>query len=105
MVNRVRVYEEQQPGGALITTLGIISGEILTDLEQHGVTTMRRLIRELEWPAPMVMMAIGALVREGLIRVLQHDLEVLVQLRREWTIPAVAMGRIADGYDAERPTV
>jgi len=84
MINRVKAYEPQA-GTPLMTTLGIVSGEILTDLEQHGPTTVRRLIRELDWPAPVVMMAIGALVREGLIQAAQHELEVLVAPRREWT--------------------
>ena len=64
---------------SLMTPLGLIEGEVLTYLETHGATTLRRLIRELEWSAPMVMMAIGALVREGLVRAIQHDLEVIVE--------------------------
>ncbi|MBI4342908.1 MAG: hypothetical protein HY599_06040 [Candidatus Omnitrophica bacterium] len=70
---------------ALMTSLGLVSGEILTELEAHGATPMRRLIRELEWPAPMVLMAVGALVREGLVRATQHDLEVILEPERTWT--------------------
>lgn len=70
-----------------MTTLGIISGEVLTVLEQHGSCTVRHLIRELLWSAPLVMMAVGALIREGLVRASQHDLEIVVELRREWQIP------------------
>ena len=69
---------------SLMTTLGVIEGEALTYLEQHGATPLRRLVRELEWPAAMVMMAVGALVREGLIRATQHDLEVVVEPNRSW---------------------
>ena len=88
MINRIAVhYEFRTEGTPIITNLGIISGEILTDLEQHGSSTMRRLIRELSWPMPLVVMAIGALVREGLIRASQHDLEVVIELRREWRAP------------------
>lgn len=71
-------------GIPLLMSLGLIEGEILTYLERHGATTLRRLIRELEWSAPMVMMAVGALVRERLIRATQHDLEVIVEPERAW---------------------
>jgi hypothetical protein len=64
---------------SLITRLGVIEGEILTYLETHGATSVRRLMRELEWPAPMVMMAVGGLVREGLARAIQHELEVIIE--------------------------
>ncbi len=75
-VTEPRVYLPERP---LMTTLGIVEGDILTYLERFGTTTMRQLIRELEWPAPMVMMAVGALIREGLIRALRHELEVVVE--------------------------
>ncbi len=88
MINRIAVhYEFRTEGTPVITTVGIISGEILTDLEQHGSSTLRRLIRELSWPMPLVVMAVGALVREGLIRASQHDLEMVIELRREWRVP------------------
>ena len=91
--NRIAAYQRVQPSGgtvALVTTLGLASGEILTYLEQHGTTAIRRLIRELSWPAPVVLMAVGALIRAGLIRATQHDLEVLVEPERAWTIPLQA---------------
>jgi DNA-binding MarR family transcriptional regulator len=68
---------EAQPG-SLITPLGLVEGDVLTYLEEHGATSVRRLIRALDWPAPMVLMAVGALVRERLVRAVQHDLEVIV---------------------------
>ena len=72
-----------EPGSrSLVTSLGIIGGEVLLHLDVHGATPMRRLIRELEWPSPLVTMAIGALVREGLIRARQHELEVIVEPNR-----------------------
>ena len=76
----------EPPSLSLMTTLGLISGEVLTYLEAHGATTLHRLIRELEWPARMTMMAVGALVRQGMIRAIQHDLEVILEptsIRRE----------------------
>lgn len=63
----------------LITTLGLIEGEVLTFLEDHGAMTLRGLIQELDWPSRMVMMAVGALIREHLVRATQRELEVILE--------------------------
>ncbi len=92
--NRVAVYQEDQTlhsRVAVITMLGLASGEILTYLERHGTTAVRRLIRDLSWPAPVVLMAVGALIRDGLVRATQHDLEVILEPERTWTIPLPAL--------------
>lgn len=65
--------------GSLITPLGLVEGEVLTALEQRGAIPMRWLIRELDWPASMVIMAVGALIRQGLVRATRHDLEVAIE--------------------------
>jgi hypothetical protein len=64
---------------SLMTSLGVIEGELLTYVEEHGSTPIRRLIRESSWPMPMVMMAVGALAREGLVRLIRHDLETIIK--------------------------
>ena len=63
----------------LITTLGLVEGEVLTVLEAHGATTARGLVQELEWPAWMVVMAVGALIRERLVRATPRELELIVE--------------------------
>ena len=73
---------------SLMTPLGLVGGEALAYLEEHGATTVRRLIRELEWPSHMVMMAVGALIREGLVQAIQHDLEVSVELVPAEVVPS-----------------
>ena len=78
----------EPPSPSLMTRVGLVEGEILTYLEGHGTTTLRRLIRDLEWTAPLVMMGVGALIREGLVRAVQHDLEVLVEARSAAQPPA-----------------
>lgn len=86
MINRISRYL-RQPGSAdtsLMTILGVISGEILTQVEQQGQSTLRQLIRDLPWPAPLVTMAVGSLIREGLIKASQLELEVLIEPKREW---------------------
>jgi len=69
---------QNEQGSSIMTPLGIIEGEVLLWLETHGPATIRYLTRELEWPAAMVTMAVGALVRQGLARAARHDLEVVV---------------------------
>ena len=68
-----------EAGTSLMTPLGLIAGEVLTYVEERGATAVRRLVRDLEWPAQMVTMAIGSLIREGLVRAVQHDLEVIIE--------------------------
>jgi hypothetical protein len=74
------VLSAETLGSSLMTPIGLIEGDILTVLERDGATAMRRLIRELDWPAPMVFMAVGALIREGLLRAIRHDLEIVLGL-------------------------
>ena len=82
------VTEEQEIGqagrgleGSLITSLGIVEGEVLEYLDSHQGVSLRRLNQELEWPAYMVMMAVGALIRESLVQGTRGDLEVVVKRR------------------------
>lgn len=63
----------------LITTLGLVAGDVLLYLERRGATTLRGLARELQWPVQMIVMGVGALIREGLVRGVAQDLDVLVE--------------------------
>ena len=89
----------EQGGRALVTSLGIIEGEVLLYLDVSGATTVRRLIRELEWPAPMVTMGVGALIREGLVRARQHELEVIIEPRRPEDPSAVLGEKALDAWE------
>ena len=63
----------------LMTFLGVIGGEVLSYLESHSRTTLRRMIEDLPWPAVWVMMAMGALIRQGLVRGIQHGADVIIE--------------------------
>lgn len=63
----------------LITALGLVAGDVLLHLERSGATTLRLLVRELKWPVQMIMMGVGALIREGLVRGVAQDVDVLVE--------------------------
>ncbi len=64
---------------SLMTPLGLAAGEVLTEVDSLGTATLRQLIRKLDWPVYLVMMAVGALVRQGLVRATQRELEVIVE--------------------------
>jgi len=66
-------------GRALITTLAMVEGDILTYMERFGACTLRELTRNLEWPSRLVTMAIGGLIRERMVRATEHDLEIVLE--------------------------
>lgn len=68
-------------GSSLITPLGLVEGDVLTYLEEHGATGLRDLTRALGWSASMVRMGVGALIREGLVEGKQQGANVMVSLR------------------------
>lgn len=75
-------FADRPAAQSLMTPLGMVEGEVLEYLDRCEHTTLRRLNQALKWPAYMVMMAVGALIRAGLVRGAQHDLEVVVALRK-----------------------
>lgn len=79
-------------GSSLVTQLGLVEGDILTYLERHGATTLRHLIRSLTWRTPLIIMATGALIRGGLVRATQRELEVIL----EPSARVAAAGAVAD---------
>ena len=62
-----------------MTRLGVIEGEVMTYLEARGTTGLRQVIRELDWPMRQVVMAVGSLIRRGLVLGVQRDLELLLE--------------------------
>ena len=65
---------------SLMTPLGLVQGDILIHLEEYGATTLRYLIQSLEWPSRMVMMGVGGLIRQGLVRAVQLELDVVIEV-------------------------
>lgn len=66
------------PNSSLVTTLGLIEGEILSYVEAHGATTLGRLMQDLSWPSQQIVMAIGALLRQGLVSGVTRDFELVL---------------------------
>ena len=73
--------EDAMGESQLMTPLGVIAGEVLTYLDAHGPTTLRHLVDALDWPAPLITMGVGALIREALAEGRQEGLEILVGVK------------------------
>lgn len=65
---------------ALITTLGLIEGEILNFIEAQGAATLAHVLQEIQWPAQSVVMAVGALLRQGLLYGVTQDRELVLNV-------------------------
>ncbi len=74
---------------SLMTPLGLIEGDILRHLETRALTVIQDLIHDLEWPAHMILMAAGSLVRQGHVRAIQNKgivaLEPVTDIERRAT--------------------
>lgn len=78
------IFEQDQaqrisPTPSMMTTLGLAEGEVLEHLERYGSARLRDLTRELEWSSLMVVMAVGALIRQGLVRGLRQNAEIILE--------------------------
>ena len=72
---------KKRAGVPLITPLGLVAGDVLLYLERRGASTLRQLARGVKWPVRMVMMGVGALIREGLVLATQNEVDVIVEPR------------------------
>ncbi len=64
----------------LMTRLAMIEGTILERLEQRKVMALRKLMEELEWEPCAITMAVGSLVRQGMIRCGENGQEVFLEI-------------------------
>jgi len=49
----------------MITTIGIVAGEIWHHLDKHGEATVSDLVKGIDKPRDTVLMSLGWLAREG----------------------------------------
>ncbi|HQO37650.1 MAG TPA: winged helix-turn-helix domain-containing protein [Candidatus Omnitrophota bacterium] len=49
----------------MITTIGIVAGEIWHHLDQHGEATVSDLVKSIDKPRDTILMSLGWLAREG----------------------------------------
>jgi len=64
---------------SLMTPLGLVEGDILKHLEDGPLVAIQDLVRELEWPAHMILMAAGSLIRQGYVRGIQHEAALVLE--------------------------
>lgn len=71
------------PRMCLMTELGLLEGEILLYLEAQGATDLRTLISKIPWSSQQILMAIGSLIRRGVVSGTQHSSGLLLGLAME----------------------
>lgn len=62
----------------LLTRLEIIEGQILEHLEKKEITPLRELMDELNWQPCAISMAVGSLVRQGVVKCAEYGKEVFI---------------------------
>ena len=66
-------------GSSIMTMLGITEGHVLTQLEEQGSSTIQEVLAGLNLPATLVLMAIGALVRQKLVLATKMNADILLE--------------------------
>jgi len=63
----------------LMTRLALVEGSILERLESEKIMGLRELMEELEWEPCVLTMAIGSLVRQGVIQCAEYGEDVFIE--------------------------
>jgi hypothetical protein len=67
-------------GSSIFSPIGIVEGEVLSYLEEHGASSLKELDLALGIPILMVTMGTGALIRAGLVRGVQSAEGIVLEL-------------------------
>jgi hypothetical protein len=78
-----RCRHESERMSSLMTPLGLVEGEILDWVDRHGPTALHKLTQELDWSPNLILMGIGALVRQDLAWAVQVKSDIIVRSREE----------------------
>ena len=63
---------------SIMTSLGLIKGEILEHLEERGLTTQNEMLSSLQWPSVLISISIGDLINDGMIRAKKFNGELVL---------------------------
>ena len=66
----------------MITEIGITAGDIWHYLDEHGKSSLSRIVKEIDTGEERVLMSIGWLAREGHVVVEKSGSDYQVYLRR-----------------------
>ncbi len=64
---------------SLMTPIGVAQGDALFYLEQKGSAYVCDMATHLEWPTPVMMLAAGALIRDGLVKAKTQNGEIVLE--------------------------
>ncbi len=63
----------------LMTRLALVEGSILERLESEKILALRELMDHIEWEPCAVTMAVGSLVRQGMIQCREYGRNVFLE--------------------------
>ena len=66
---------------ALMTKLGVLEGIILEKLDEARIVTLQELMETLQYNPCVITMAVGSLIRQGVIRGREHGQDVFLERR------------------------
>ncbi len=64
----------------LVTRLGLIEGDILEQFELDKIINLRELMDIMKWEPCAIAMAVGSLIRQGMVSGTEHGHEVFLEL-------------------------
>jgi hypothetical protein len=63
-----------------MTRLAMVEGYILERFEDRKIIALRELMENLEWEPCAVSMAVGSLMRQGMIQCSEYEYDVFLEL-------------------------
>ena len=63
----------------LVTKLGVLEGIILEKLEEREIITLQELMETLQYNPCVITMAVGSLIREGVLRSREHGQDIFLE--------------------------
>jgi hypothetical protein len=68
-----------QENQSLMTPIALVEGEVLETIESRGPVDLSRVLKTTKQPKPLVVMSVGALVRDGLVRATKSKQHIVLE--------------------------
>ena len=63
-----------------MTRIALVEGNVLERLENEKIIILRELIKDLDWEPCAISMAVGSLMRQGMIECTEYNQDVFIEL-------------------------
>ena len=67
----------------LMTRIALVEGNVLERLENEKIIILRELIKDLDWEPCAISMAVGSLMRQGMIECTEYNQDVFIELGKQ----------------------